>query len=73
MIPSYNKQMKSYNTDKKRQHTVSFEVFMVVKIQNKFIWILTPCNVVVGYHCFRGSYCLHLQALHPQDGGSKVL
>jgi hypothetical protein len=23
--------------------------------------IVTPCNVVVGYQCFRGPCCLHLQ------------
>jgi hypothetical protein len=24
-------------------------------------WVMKPCNDVVGYRCFRGSCCLHLQ------------
>jgi hypothetical protein len=27
-----------------------------------------PCSVVVGYHCFTGPGCLHLQAEVTDDG-----
>jgi hypothetical protein len=36
-----------------------FEVFMAVKIQDKVFWVVTLCNVAVGYKC--------------EDGGSKSL
>jgi len=39
-----------------------FEVFMAVKIQVEVLWVVTPCSVVVGYHCFRGPCCHHLQS-----------
>jgi hypothetical protein len=28
-------------------------------------WAVTPCNVVVGCHCFRGPFCFQL--LHPES------
>jgi len=28
----------------------------VVKIQVEVFWVVMPCNVVVGYHCFRVSH-----------------
>jgi len=37
-----------------------FDVFTVVKIQVVF-WVVMLCSVVVGYRCFRGYCCLHLQ------------
>jgi hypothetical protein len=39
---------------------VGYEVFMVVKIQVQFFWIVTMCSVAVGYKCFRSPCCLHL-------------
>jgi hypothetical protein len=36
----------------------------------EFFWVVTPCNVVVGYQRFRGPCFLNLQIA---DGGSKVL
>jgi hypothetical protein len=35
---------------------------MTVKVQVEAFWVLTTCSVVVGYQCFRGPCCLHLQA-----------
>jgi len=26
----------------------------------KFFWVMMPCSVVVGYHCFKGSSYIHL-------------
>jgi len=40
---------------------VRFEVFMVVKIQVEVFWVVTLCSIVVGYQCFRGPCCFHLQ------------
>jgi len=34
---------------------------------------VTLCSVVVGYQCFGGQCCLHLQVLHHEDGGSMDL
>jgi peptidoglycan biosynthesis protein MviN/MurJ (putative lipid II flippase) len=38
------------------------EVFTPVKTQIKVFQVVIPCNVVVGYQCFGGPCCLHLQA-----------
>jgi len=35
-----------------------FEVFMLVKIQVKFFWVVMPCSIVVGHQHYRGPYCL---------------
>jgi hypothetical protein len=42
-------------------HGASLEAFTVVKIQVEVFWAVTPCNVVVGYRCFRGPCSLHIQ------------
>jgi len=34
---------------------------------SSLIWLVTPCNIVVGYKRFRGPQCPHLQG---EDGGS---
>jgi hypothetical protein len=34
---------------------------MAVIFQVEIVWVVMPCSVVVGYHCFRGPCCLHLQ------------
>jgi len=34
---------------------------MVLTIEFVVFWVVALCNVVVGYHCFGGLYCLHLQ------------
>jgi hypothetical protein len=34
---------------------------MAVKIQVEVFWVVTPCNVAVGYQRFEGPCCLHLQ------------
>jgi hypothetical protein len=38
-----------------------YEVFAAMKFQVAVFWVVTPYGVVVGYHCFEGPYCLHLQ------------
>jgi hypothetical protein len=48
--------------------TATFEV-EVWKIQVEVFWVVTTCNVVVGYQRFGGPFCLHLQG---EDGGSTV-
>jgi hypothetical protein len=32
----------------------SFETFTSVTFQMEVFWVMTPCNVVVGYQLFRG-------------------
>jgi len=39
----------------------SFETFTAVMFQVEVFWVMTLCNVVVGYQRFIGSCCLHLQ------------
>jgi hypothetical protein len=39
---------------------VRSEIFTATKIEVIF-WVVTSCSDVVGYHCFGGSCCLHLQ------------
>jgi hypothetical protein len=39
----------------------SFKAFMVMMFQVEIFWVVTPCNVVVGYQCFRGPYCFYIQ------------
>jgi hypothetical protein len=34
---------------------------MVMKIQDVVFWVVMPCSDVVGYQCFGGPCCLHLQ------------
>jgi hypothetical protein len=43
------------------QKIASFEAFTAVIFQAEVFWVVTPCSVIVGYHRFGGSYCLHLQ------------
>jgi len=30
-------------------------------IQVEVVWVVTPCNIVVGYQCFGGLCCFHLK------------
>jgi len=39
---------------------VRFEVFTVVKIRVVVLWVVMLYSDMVGYQCFRGSWCLHL-------------
>jgi len=39
-----------------------FDAFTAVKIQVEVFCVVTQCNVMVGYHHFRGPSCLHLQS-----------
>jgi hypothetical protein len=51
-----------------------FEVFTAVKIQVYIFWVVTPCSAAVGYECFGGLYCLHVQGDDAnEDEGNKVL
>jgi len=43
---------------------------MVVIFQVEVFWVVTVCNVVVGYQRFGCPCCLHL---HSEDGGSMDL
>jgi len=38
-----------------------FVVLTVVKIHIEVFWVVMPCSVAVGYQCFRGPHCFHLQ------------
>jgi len=38
-----------------------FEAPEAMRIQVAVFWVVTPCSVVVGYRCFGGPCCLHLQ------------
>jgi hypothetical protein len=38
---------------------------MVVEIHVGVFWVVTQCNVVVEYQCFRGYCCFYLQ--NPED------
>jgi hypothetical protein len=46
-----------------------FEVFTAVKIQAEEFCVVMPCNVVGGYRCFRGPFCLQI----PDDRGNEDL
>jgi len=35
-------------------------------MQVKVFWVVMLCSVVVGYQCFRGLCCLHLQGITAQ-------
>jgi len=48
---------------------VSFEAFTAVMFQVEVFWVVTPCNVVVGYQRFRDPCCL---CGHPTDGHGDV-
>jgi hypothetical protein len=37
------------------------EIFIVMKVQVIFFCIVIPCSDVVGYQCFGGQCCFHLQ------------
>jgi hypothetical protein len=37
---------------------------MAVKIQVEVVWVMMPCSVAVGYHCFRGPCYLHRHPEH---------
>jgi hypothetical protein len=37
-----------------------FEVFTAVEIEVEVFWVVTPCNVVVGFQGFGGPFCLHI-------------
>jgi hypothetical protein len=43
------------------QWAMRVEVLTVVEIQIEVFWVVMLCSVVVGYQCFRGSCCLHVQ------------
>jgi hypothetical protein len=34
---------------------------VIMNIHFQIFWVVTPCSVVVRYHCFGGPCCLHLQ------------
>jgi len=34
---------------------------MAIKIQVVVLWIMTSCSIALGYQCFGGPCCLHLQ------------
>jgi len=36
-------------------------IFINLGEVNSVFWVVKPCNVAVGYQCFRGLWCLHLQ------------
>jgi len=39
---------------------VRFEIFMAMKIQVVFFWVVALCSNVVGYWHFGGPCCLHV-------------
>jgi hypothetical protein len=41
---------------------------MVVKIQVEVLWVVIPCSIAVGYHCFGGPSYLHL---HGEVNGAR--
>jgi hypothetical protein len=42
----------------KQPEDMRFEVFTVAMIQIQVIWVVTQCDVMVGYHRFSGPRCL---------------
>jgi hypothetical protein len=44
-----------------RDLDVKLDVFVVMKGHIIILWVLIPCSDMVGYHCFGGPCCLHLQ------------
>jgi hypothetical protein len=57
----------------KISHVVSFKSFTAVMFQVDVFWVVTPSSVVVGYLCFGGLCCLHLQGDEVEDGGNMDL
>jgi hypothetical protein len=51
----------------KMKRNEKFEAFTAVKIQVEFLWVVTPCNDVVGYQSFGGPCCRRLQ---DENGGN---
>jgi hypothetical protein len=51
-------------------------MMMIVTVKTKFtvlimvFWVVMPCDLVGSYHCYGGTYCLHL---HPKDCGDAFL
>jgi hypothetical protein len=38
-----------------------YEVLTAVKMQIEVFWVVTPCDIVVGYQRFEGPGCLHFR------------
>jgi hypothetical protein len=51
---------------------MGFEAFMVMMSQVKVFWVVMVCSVVLGYHCFRGSCCLHLHGEVARMGKNSI-
>jgi hypothetical protein len=50
----------------------SSRIFHWSKLSNVFIavfWTVTLCSLVADYHCFGGTFFIHLH-FYPEDGGS---
>jgi len=47
---------------------VILECLTAVKIHVEFLWVVTPCIVIVGYQCFVGPHFFHLLGEAISDG-----
>jgi len=52
---------------------VSFEAFTAVMFQVEVFWVVTPCNVVVGYQRSEVHAAYIFQGLHLEDERSMDL
>jgi hypothetical protein len=60
--------------DLKKVYTdVSFVAFMVMMFYVKVFCVVLLCRVVVGYQCFRGPCCLHLQGEVARMGENDIV
>jgi len=64
-IPGIKFQIMQLSVPLFKEVIVRFEAFTAVKIQVEVFWVVTPCNVMSGFQCCRGS-CY----LHPENGDS---
>jgi hypothetical protein len=46
---------------KKKEANMRFEVLAAVKMSMLFLWVVTPCRLLVRYHRVGETHCLHLQ------------
>jgi len=40
--------------------------------QVEVFWVVMTCSAVIGYQCFRGPYCLHLQGEVARMGENSI-
>jgi hypothetical protein len=71
--PCLEEEGKSINRDLHKYRNKTRNVFTAVKIQVEAFWVVTLCNVVVGYKRFGGPCCLLFRVKMEAAWSSKTL